>query len=267
MELGYELIGSGAEKVIVLHDWFCDHSSYEPLFPYLNQSDFQYAFVDVRGYGLSKELNGAYSLDEATKDVLDTADKLGWNQFHLIGYSMTGLVGQNILVVAQKRVTSFIAICSVPADGYRVGAEESIFAFMSSAALDNDENALQIPQMMTSGKYDNVWNEFKVRRWRETSNGDARLGYLAMFVKSNIVNKIEELPTPILVVCASEDNEALRRATMEATFGKWYPNAEIVELSNSGHNPMQEVPVSLASTINRFLTKVGMYSVVSTVTK
>ncbi len=256
MQLGYELIGSGTTNVIVLHDWFCDHTSYTPIYPYLNQREFQYAFLDMRGYGKSKNLKGTYSLDEATKDVLNTADQLGWDQFHLIGYSMTGLVAQNVIALAKSRVKSLIAIGSVSANGYSAGKEESTFAFMTEAALSDDQKAMQIAHMMTSNKYDQEWAKFKVKRWRETSTAEARTGYLSMFVKNDILHEIKGLLTPILAVCANDDHEGLRKAAAESTFGKWYPNAEILEINNSGHNPMQEVPVTLATAINRYLSKV-----------
>jgi pimeloyl-ACP methyl ester carboxylesterase len=252
MKLGYELVGSGANKVIVLHDWFSDHSSYTPMFPYLNQKDFQFAFLDVRGYGQSKAEKGMYTLDEASQDVLDTADALKWDKFHLVGFSMTGLIGQNILALAGNRVKSMIAICSVGANGYE-GAGEEMIEFMSSAALGDDEKALQIAYMMTNNRYDREWSEFKVRKWRETSTADARAGYLQMFVRNNIVSKVQGLKNPILVVCTSDDAEGLRRQAMEQTFGKWFPNVEYAEIANSGHYPMQETPASLATTINKFL--------------
>lgn len=106
-----------------------------------------------------------------------------------------------------------------------------------------------------SGK-NGLRSEFKVKRWRDTSTAEARAGYLTMFVKSNILAKVKGISTPILVICTSEDHEDLRKAAAESTFGKWYPNAEILEISNSGHSPMQEVPASLATAINRYLSKI-----------
>jgi pimeloyl-ACP methyl ester carboxylesterase len=170
---------------------------------------------------------------------------------------MTGLVAQNVIALAQPRVKSLIAIGSVTANGYSAGADESTFAFMTEAALCDDQKAMQIAHMMTSNKYDREWAEYKVKRWRDTSTSDARVGYLSMYVKSNILDRIIGLPTPILVICTSEDHEGLRKTAMESTFGVWYPNAEILEISNSGHNPMQEVPVSLATAINQHLMKIN----------
>ena len=40
---------------------------------------------------------------------------------------------------------------------------------------------------------------------------------------------------------------------MKATYLAWYPNATLEILKNSGHVPMHETPVALATAIERFL--------------
>ena len=49
--LGFTRYGDGPIPVIVLHDWFCDHSSWDAALPYLTPSRFTYVFADLRGYG------------------------------------------------------------------------------------------------------------------------------------------------------------------------------------------------------------------------
>jgi hypothetical protein len=61
--IGYELFGSGSEKVIVLHDWMGDSENYASVKPWLDDTNFTYAFAEVRGYGRSKEITGAYTTD------------------------------------------------------------------------------------------------------------------------------------------------------------------------------------------------------------
>ena len=51
MSIGHIMIGKGPEKVFLLHDWLGDHFNYEPMFPYLDESAFSYALIDLRGYG------------------------------------------------------------------------------------------------------------------------------------------------------------------------------------------------------------------------
>ena len=68
MELiGHKLVGSGKEKVLVLHNWVSDSTSYGPLLPYLDTEKFSYLFIDLRGYGGSKEMRGTYSVEEASQ--------------------------------------------------------------------------------------------------------------------------------------------------------------------------------------------------------
>ena len=53
---------------------------------------FTYALVDLRGYGRSMDQTGERNEIEAAADTVALADHLGWDRFHLVGFSMTGMV-------------------------------------------------------------------------------------------------------------------------------------------------------------------------------
>ena len=50
-DLGFTTYGHGRLCGLVLHDWFCDHSSWDATLPYLTPDRFTYVFGDLRGYG------------------------------------------------------------------------------------------------------------------------------------------------------------------------------------------------------------------------
>src|SRR5260370_7491019 len=85
----HKAIGSGPEKVIVLHGWFGDHRAYEAVFDHLDTASFTYAFADIRGYGNSRDIDGDYTIGAIACDTLALADKLGWTEFHLVCHSIT----------------------------------------------------------------------------------------------------------------------------------------------------------------------------------
>lgn len=258
MILGYEKKGAlrnpKAEKVVVLHDWFSDHSSYDPALPYFDQDNYKYAFIDLRGYGLSKEQEGHYTLAEVAQDIIDTVDHLGWAQFHLVGHSMSALMGQFICALATQRIKSFMAVTPVGATG-TPGVTPEILGFMTAAATDNDELATQAAHMMTDNRYGKTWADFKVKTWRETSTAEARVGYMHLFLKSNILEEVKGLEIPMAVIFGTHDAEGYGRPVMEETFAKWFPNCELFEIENTGHYPMQETPVAFATTLMGFLNK------------
>ncbi len=43
---------------------------------------------DFRGYGRSSGLTGDCSITEMGSDIVDLADALEWQEFHLVGHSM-----------------------------------------------------------------------------------------------------------------------------------------------------------------------------------
>jgi 3-oxoadipate enol-lactonase len=87
-ELGFTTYGHGPLRVLVLHDWFCDHSSWDATLPYLTQDRFTYVFGDLRGYGSSREIEGTNTLDEAAGDAIAPArrayPRIGDQSAHVI---------------------------------------------------------------------------------------------------------------------------------------------------------------------------------------
>lgn len=251
--IGHKTYGTGFNKVLGIHDWFCDSTSYSSIIPFLDTTQFTYAFMDLRGYGKSKSMAGEFSLEEAVQDAISLANHLKWDLFNVIGHSMSGMIVQRIAQMVEYRIKSVIAITPVPASGSPVS--EEIFSLLKDAAIDNDQSAAEIIGFMTSGKLPMSFSHYKVKEWRLTSTPKARVGYLHMFSESNFSDQIKGLKTPFLVIVGQYDTEGYNEFMMRQTFLKWYPNAELVTLANSGHYPMQEAPLYLLSLIENFLEK------------
>jgi pimeloyl-ACP methyl ester carboxylesterase len=250
MGIGYKIFGSGYEKVLVMHNWFGDSSSYELMLPHLDAKRFTYLFMDLRGYGLSKSIHGKYTVEEASKDALNLIHSLGWKHFHVVGHSMSGMIAQKIGLDASSMVKSIVAITPVPACGTPKPPE--LMAFLEDAALSNDEKAIECVHLLTRHQHSDEFVRKIVNSWRKCSTPEARIAYLHMFSNTDFSDSVKRLKTPMLVIYGEydfEDEEAL----MRRTFLEWYPNAQLECCKNAGHFPMLEAPVPLAGTIEKFL--------------
>lgn len=253
MELiAHKQIGSGKEKVLVMHSWTVDSTSYDSMLPYLNTDDYTYVFVDLRGYGRSKEMQGVYSVEEASTDAIKLIDSLSWNKFHLIGHSMSGMIVQKITADNPSRVKSVVAITPVPACG--TPGPKEIKNFFEGMAIDNDEAAMGFVNKLTSNRYTKVFAKKMITDIRQHSTSQARLGYMNMFFHTDFSESVKGLRTPILVLFGEYDSGILDEAFMRNTFLKWYPNAQLDCCKASGHYPMIETPVSLVTAIEKFLS-------------
>lgn len=248
--IGYTLHGTGAEHVLVMHDWNGDHTTYDAMIPYLDAATFTYAFVDLRGYGKSRDVAGEYTVREIANDCMEVVDHLGWQRFHLIGHSMTGMATQRIAADAPSRVKSAIAVCPMSAAGSQI--DDATFGFFASTT-ENDDAFRRLIKFVT-GRLSDRWAEVKLRQNRATVSPGCRLGYLTMFTKTNFVADVKGLATPYLIV-VGENDPGLDEAAMKQTFLAWHPNAELLAIPNCGHYPMQECPPYFATAIENFLRR------------
>ena len=250
-DLGFTSYGNGPIGVLVLHDWFCDHSSWDALLPYLTPARFTYVFADLRGYGASRTFEGVYSLEEAAGDGIDLANKLGWSQFSLIGHSMSGLIVQRIAQLAPDRILRIVAITPVPPGG--LGLDQSTVVLFRSIALADDDERFAAISPMWGTRLSETWIRYKLRRWRETANPAAAAQYVEMWGCSDISQGARGIETPMLIIASAQDAPPFQAGALEASMLPYYANAKIISLGESGHYPMQEQPPLLATAIEDFL--------------
>lgn len=249
MTIGHAIHGTGGEGVIVLHGWFGDHKVFEPMFPYLDTDTFKYAFVDYRGYGASRDIDGDHTMAEIASDAIALANHLGWDRFHVIGHSMGGMAMQRVALDAPGRVKAMVGVAPVPASGVPLDEDgQALF----DGAPDNDENRRMILDFTTGNRLSGKWLDLHVRRSRETTTRDAYADYLVAWTKTDFADEVKRLDIPVLVLVGEHD-QALTTDVMKQTYMAWLPKAQLEVIGNSGHYPMQEAPVDLTTRIEAFM--------------
>jgi 3-oxoadipate enol-lactonase len=248
--IGYTTRGRGNKKVLVLHDWFSDCTSYETFVTHLDTQKFTFAFMDMRGYGRSKNIDGLGNIEEAANDAFALADHLKWHTFYVICHSMSALVTCQMLIQNHERVERVVAITPVPPCGSAV--EDDILLFLETAASGHVTSALDIIRFITGHRLDENFVSEKVDHWFHCSRPEARITYLHSFTQTDLSHQIRGMATPILTLSGVHDAEAYGADMMKKTFACWFPNHTHKTLGGCGHFPMQEIPKVLALAIQNF---------------
>ncbi len=168
--LPHEVHGSGAHKVFAVHGWFADRSAYATVLPDLDRASFSYALVDLRGYGEARDATGSYTTAEAAVDLVELADRLGWERFSVLGHSMGGAVAQRLLAVAPHRLRRIAGVSPVPASGLPLPPGQ---AELFADAAHRAGNRRAIIDATTGGRRPAAWLDRMVARSLERSDPKA----------------------------------------------------------------------------------------------
>jgi pimeloyl-ACP methyl ester carboxylesterase len=178
----HKAIGSGPTKVVVIHGWFWDHRVFTPIFECLDAASYTFAFIDIRGYGNSRNVSGGYTIGEVAADTIALADQLGWREFHVVGHSMGGKAAQKVAMDAGPRVKSVAAITPVPASA--LPFDDAVFGFFA-AACEQDEVALTLMGDSVGNRVSKTWLELMLRRARDTASPEAFKSYMRSFIRDD----------------------------------------------------------------------------------
>jgi len=251
MNIGHTIIGTGKEKVLILQGWFGDYTVWEPTFSSLDQESFSYVFMDYRGYGKSKNIQGEFTISEIANDAISLVNDLNWGNFHVVGHSMGGMAMQRLIldIDDEQRVISAIGVDPVPASG---GQLDDQTWELFEGAIKNSENRYNILDFTTGNRNSEQWLNYMVERSHATTTESAFAGYLNAWAKENFEEDVKGLETNTLV-CIGEHDLAFSKEAMMNTYLAWLPNSQLQIISNSGHYPMQEAPINLATVMEAFI--------------
>ena len=211
-------VGSGDHRVLALHGWFGSARGWGSLPDYLDGSRYTYAFMDLRGYGGRKQDAGDFTMEEAAADAVALADELGWDQFSLVGHSMSGQAIQHVLLAAPDRVRRLVALNPVPATG--VPFDEEGWALFSGAAKAR-ENRAAIINMSTGSRLSPAFIEHIVQHSVDNSSPQAFGRYLESWARHDFSDRVRGNPAAVKVIVGEHD-PALSASVSRGVSGSWH---------------------------------------------
>mgnify|MGYP002882320061 CR=1 FL=1 len=224
MLLAHELFGDGPNGVIVLHDFYGCKDTWIFARNFFNVKDFTYAFTEVRGYGGSRHYAGDYTPAEVASDILALADNLGWDKFHVVGHSMSGMLAQRVVLDGQGRILSAVLNTPVAASGLSFSPEG--FALIQKS-VHEDSALAEAFDALTGKRLCQEWVDFKIRQTRSNRLLQAQDAYFKNCTEMGFLEEVRGNTTPMLIIIGEHDMEPFTAQTTRETFLDWYPNAHM----------------------------------------
>jgi len=116
LNLHYEHQSKGNTPIILLHGNFGSWHYWQPFLQNLPEGYRGYA-PDFRGCGDSEVTNNGYDIKTLSQDILQFADQLKLDKFHLVGHSLGGAVAQELAGAITDRIITLTLVAPAPAEG------------------------------------------------------------------------------------------------------------------------------------------------------
>lgn len=246
--LGHKIIGSGSKTIIVLHELMGDHKNYDAILPYINTDDFTYIFVDLRGYGLSKDMEGEYSCDEASYDIKDLIDELQLEDVYILAHSMSTQIAQRVALLEEK-VKQLILITPISPAGIKMPKSSADLLIQD---LKNNDGKIEDIVRSASKRYNQKWIDYRVKMAYNASLLEARVGYMKMYLETDFLYEIRRKDIPVKIIVGTYDFPVFSKENVSKIFNSIYKDVEVLECQEAGHYPMIECPVYFATKIEKF---------------
>ena len=118
--LNYKTLGNGPKHIIFLHELLGDNRNYESIYHFLDLKNFTYIFVDLRGYGLSKEITGSYTCEEASNDLKNLISHLNLEKVIILAHSMSTMIAQKLALIDSEHISKLILITPISPAGIKI---------------------------------------------------------------------------------------------------------------------------------------------------
>ncbi|PCI20361.1 MAG: alpha/beta hydrolase [Piscirickettsiaceae bacterium] len=112
----YHQQGNGSIPVIFIHGNFGSWRHWTPSLENLPTDFIAYA-PDLRGCGDSEAPSDGYDIQTLSEDILNLANNLKLDKFHLVGHSLGGAVAQELAGTSPERILSLTLVSPSPAEG------------------------------------------------------------------------------------------------------------------------------------------------------
>ncbi|SED73250.1 alpha/beta fold hydrolase [Rhodobacter sp. 24-YEA-8] len=249
--LRYEETGEGRAMVFV-HGVGSTLEAWDPVLPHMPPG--RHIRLDLRGHGASGRAPGPYSLELMAGDVLALINHLGLDQVALFGFSLGGLLAQQLAIHQPERLSALALISTVAGrdEGERARVEERLATLERDGPLTHLTNAVErwfTPEFLAKNP-----DAISARRAKALENDPAC--YMAAYrvlAHSDLAGDLHRITTPTLVMTGEADIGSTPR--MSRLMHDQIRGSDLAILPGLKHSILLEAPGLVARHLGALLTK------------
>jgi 3-oxoadipate enol-lactonase len=249
--LYYEKVGQG-EPLLFVHGLGSSSRDWEYQVPFFAQ-DYEVVVYDVRGHGQSDKPPGPYSIPLFARDLAGLIEGLDIAPAHVVGISMGGMIGLQLVVDRPELVRTLGVVNSAPDMVVRTWRQrfEVWQRLLVAPLLGMDKVAEVLGQRLFPKVEQGELRELFIERWAE-NDPHAYQEAVKAIVGWTVDEHLGLIACPVLVVSGDHDYTP---PEFKAAYVERIPQGELVVIEDSGHGTPVDQPEAFNQALAAFLQK------------
>jgi 3-oxoadipate enol-lactonase len=229
LRIHYELYGDAGEPLVFIHGYSGDTVDWVHQIERFSEG-YRLLVFDNRGHGESEACadREAYSVEHMVEDAVQLIEKIGFEQYHLVGHSIGGAIAQEIALRSPERLLSL----TLQDTTHWFGDHEEPGGTPPYTPPEDAKNAAQRVARMSKDAVAGAWKG--LMEWAGSTD------------------RVHEIQVPTLIIHG--DRDASRIIEGSRRLSELIPHAHYVVIKGAGHSPQRECREEFNSALERFLS-------------
>jgi len=243
--------GGDRPPVMLIHGVGADGTSWDQIAAAMS-SQFRVLRLDLRGHGRSGHIQGALTIDDFVRDVVDVLDACGVGAAHIVGFSLGGMIAQGLALQHADRVQRLVLLSAVAGrtveERERVQARLTILREQGVSAITGAAQERWFTPEFIARNPDLV--EQRMRQLRENHAPSYAAAY-TVFSTTDLADRLHAIQAPTLVATGEGDvgsNTRMARYMHEQIRG-----SRLAILPGLRHSVLVEAPGLVTQLVSEFL--------------
>ena len=254
MDIYYEIIGQG-EPLVMIRGLGSNVDHWYEQAPSLSKK-YQLLVFDNRGIARSSDPGGAFSTRDMAADTVALMEAAGIKSAHVLGYSMGGMVAQEIALNYPEKVNGLILAATDCGITQRIKARPEVSRLFSEmVALGTPEAKLAAAACLYTKNTFESKTEV-IQRYNEVSmrfpaSQDMMARQWAAVTQHDAYSRLQNISSQTLTITGSED--VLIPADNAKIMAERIPDARMSVIDDGGHLFLIEQPQQFNQAVIDFL--------------
>lgn len=250
MELNVVQSGKGS-SVILIHGLGGNLGSWDIVAHQLGKR-FRVTRYDLRGHGRSGNPPGPWSLDNFIEDLKDITEKLSLKKFHLVGFSLGGLISQGFTLKYPALVEKLVIISAVA--GRTIQERNKVVQRVKNLENGDIDTNIELALERWFSPAFRANHPEKVAQRLNTLKSNNPRGYLnayRVFGHGDLAEELHHINSPTLIITGEHDPGSNVR--MSELMHQKIKNSQLEILPGLRHSLLVESPETVANKLDNFL--------------